>query len=236
MSTVRVHDGAAAFGAAVARRVAEAAAAAVAARGRFRLALPGGRSPEPAYEALARGVPGAPVPWSLVDVFFADERAVPPDDPMSNARFVHEALLARVGIPPGNVHRMRAEDADLEAAARAYEGLIARPLDLVVLGLGEDGHVASLFPASPLLADETRCVGVVSDSPKPPPRRITLLPLALQRAREVLVLAAGVAKAAAVKRALESTPVSEVLPTTSVRGREWHLDRGAASLLERSYP
>ncbi len=232
MPRVTVHGSAAAFGAAVAHRVATAAGRAIATRGRFRLALPGGRSPEPAYALLADGVPGVPIDWSRVHVLFVDERAVPPDDPQSNFRFVHERLLARVPVLAANVHRMHAEAADLEAAARDYEALVAEPLDLIVLGLGEDGHVASLFPGSPLLGEETRRVGIVRDSPKPPPTRMTLLPPALAAAREVLVLAIGTAKAAAVRRALEPPRAAAGAPATLLARREWHLDAAAASLLK----
>lgn len=227
MARLTVHAGPEALGEAVARELARAAEEAIARRGSFRLGLPGGRSPEPLYAALVRGAGGG-LPWSAVEVFFADERAVPRSDAMSNARFVGEALLARVGAPAGNVHRMAGDAPDLEAAARDYDALLARRLDALVLGLGEDGHVASLFPGSPLLAEETRRVGVVTDSPKPPPRRLTLLPRAVNEARRVFVLATGAAKAAAVAAALEPRWTA---PLAFLGSREWHVDEPAAALL-----
>ncbi len=165
-------------------------------------------------------------------MLFADERAVPPDDPQSNFRLVRERLLARVGIPAAHVHRMRAEAPDLEAAAREYEALLAEPLDVLVLGLGEDGHVASLFPGSPLLHERARHVGAVWDSPKPPARRLTLLPPAIRAARLVLVLATGASKAEAVSRALESPGGDTLTPASFLGERDWHLDEGAASRLD----
>lgn len=231
MTDAIVHADAAALGAAVARAVVGTAAASIAARGRFRLALPGGASPLPAYDALAAAasVPGGAVDWTRAEVFLADERAVPEDDPASNARAVREGLLVRVGAPPACLRRPRAEDPDLERAASEYAALLAEPLDLVLLGLGEDGHVASLFPGSPLLAERTRAAGAVFDSPKPPPRRLTLLPGALRRARGTLVIARGAAKAEAVRRAFAPAPVPLAVPTAALTRVTWHLDREAAA-------
>jgi 6-phosphogluconolactonase len=210
-------------------RVISAAAEAIAARGRFDLALSGGRTPAALYRRLASLDPGR-VDWTRTHVWFADERAVPPADPESNFRLVRETLIDPAGIPEANVHRMRGEAGDLAAAAAEYERLLPDPLDLVVLGIGEDGHTASLFPGSPLLeaAAGAARVAAVLDSPKPPPRRLTLTPVALGEARAALMLATGVDKAAAVARALAAAgPVSEC-PARLVRGREWLLDFDAA--------
>ena len=199
----------------------------VAARGRFRLALSGGRTPQPLYRLLAARDRDA-LDWSRGEVLFADERAVAPDHPESNYRMVRELLLDPLGVPAGNVHRMRGEALDLERAALEYESLLAEPLDLLVLGVGEDGHVASLFPGAAALAELRRRVVVVT-GPKPPPRRLTVTPRVLSEAHHVLVIGSGVGKAWAVAEALEGERGS--VPARLVREREWYLDRSAARAL-----
>jgi 6-phosphogluconolactonase len=197
---------------AVATRAAEEIArqlrAARAERRPLHVALAGGRSPKRTYELLAR----APQEWEEVEVWFADERCVAPDDEQSNYRMVAQTLLDPAPIPPARVHRMEGELGPDEGASRYEAALEARVprapapdgepgpplLELIVLGIGEDGHVASLFPDAPTLAVESRaCVGV-HDSPKPPPERITLTLPVLRAARRCLVLATGASKAAAV--------------------------------------
>jgi 6-phosphogluconolactonase len=191
-------------------------------RGVFHLALSGGTTPGGTYERLAVEVGD----WSAVELWFADERCVPPDDEESNYRLVAETLLAGSGtraqrvspgqagadVPAERVHRMPGELGPGEGA-RAYaielrdgvapgeDGLPV--LDLVVLGIGPDGHVASLFPGSPALDADAQllCVGI-QDSPKPPPRRITLTLGVLRAARGCLLLATGAAKADAVSAML----------------------------------
>jgi 6-phosphogluconolactonase len=197
--------------------------------GRFDLALPGGRSPLGLLHALVGADRLSPGAWARTHVWFVDERAVPPDDPASNAGLVLAALSPPSGPLVCEVHRMRADASDLEAAAREYEAALPATLDLVVLGLGEDGHVASLFAGSSALAESARRVTVVLDSPKPPPRRLTLTPRALDEAREVVVLGLGAEKARAVARALEGDVTPAELPARLVRAREWWLDRAAAS-------
>lgn len=209
------------------------AARCLAARGRCDLALPGGRSPAGLLRALAGGAGLATSDWARVQVWFADERAVPPDHPESNARLAVELLVRPAGIPPANVHRMRADAEDLAAAAREYEAALPRPLDLVLLGIGEDGHVASLFPGSALVHEHVRRVAAVLDSPKPPGRRLTLTPRALAEARSLVVLGVGSEKAEAVARALEGAATPAEVPARLVRDREWWLDRKAAALLGR---
>ncbi|HWA15242.1 MAG TPA: 6-phosphogluconolactonase, partial [Gemmatimonadales bacterium] len=118
---------------------------AIEAPGRCSLCLAGGRTPAAAYRKLA----ALPLEWEKVEVFFGDERAVPSDDPESNYRMVRETLLDRVPIPPAQVHRMQGERANRAAAAAAYERTLPPRLDLLVLGIGSDGHTASLFPGSP---------------------------------------------------------------------------------------
>lgn len=199
-------------------------------RGACALGLAGGATPRPAYEALAEGPLEDPVPWDRVHVFFGDERAVPPDHPDSNYRMASEALLRRVSVPAGNVHRMEAEAADAQAAADRYARLLPEALDVLVLGVGADGHTASLFPGSPALRERSRRV-VPARAPTPPERRLTITPPVIAAARRVIVLAAGDDKAEAVARALAAgTPVDEV-PARLARDGVWFLDEAAARLL-----
>src|SRR5688572_17688070 len=187
-------------GAAARAVVARATATARAGR-RFRLGLSGGRTPVELYRVLAR--PETGLDWRGVELFFADERAVPPTDPESNYWMVRKVLIEPAGIAPEQVHRMPAEREDLEAAAREYERLLAAPLDLLILGVGEDGHIASIFPGSMLVAERRRRVAAVLEGPKPPPRRLTVTPRTIAEAVAVDVLATGAEKARAVAQALE---------------------------------
>jgi 6-phosphogluconolactonase len=227
--TVRVFDDEAALAAAVADAIASGLARGLETLGRASLGLSGGRTPVPAYRALAAEPLRSRLDWTRVRFYFADERAVPPGDPESNFRLARETVIDPLRIPPRNVHRMKGEYPDLEVAAVEYEAHLDGPIDVLVLGLGEDGHVASLFPGSPWVGETRRRVAVVTDSPKPPPRRLTLTPRALAEARQVLVLATGDAKAAAVARALEGGEEPREVPGRLVREREWYLDRAASA-------
>lgn len=225
----RVFADAAAVAEAAARHVVRVANACLEARGEFRIAVPGGRSVTGLLARLAREPERAQVDWERVTLLFTDERAVPPGDPESNYRLARVALLDPLGAPLPRVRRMRGEAADLEAAAREYEAELATPLDLVVLGVGGDGHVASLFPGTPLLADERRRVATVTAAPRPPARRLTLTPRALLEAREgLLVLAHGAEKAAAVRAALADEGDVRAVPARLARGGAWMLDAAAA--------
>jgi 6-phosphogluconolactonase len=141
------------------------------------------------------------------------------------------ALIEPAGIPAPNVHRIRAEDPDLEQVVREYDAVLPPVLDLIVLGIGEDGHTASIFPGSPLAREALARVAAVRDSPKPPLRRVTITPRVLREAREIMVLATGASKAEAVARALEGTTDPDHIPARLVREREWLLDRAAARLV-----
>ena len=199
-------------------------------RGTCALGLAGGSTPRPAYEALAQPPLEAAIPWDRVQVFFGDERAVPPDHPDSNFRMVNETLLSRVPLPAENVHRMQADADDLERAADRYAALLPRALDVLVLGIGPDGHTASLFPGSPALRERTRRV-VPARAPKPPERRLTITPRVIGAARRILVLAAGGDKAEAVARALKAAARADDVPASLARDGVWFLDRAAARLL-----
>ncbi|HEY3499794.1 MAG TPA: 6-phosphogluconolactonase [Polyangiaceae bacterium] len=212
-----------------ARAVARVLAEAVRARGRATLALSGGTTPRAMHESLAL-ISG--VAWDSIDVYFGDERCVPPDHPDSNYRMAKESLFDRVAIPGERIHRPEAELRDRNAAALAYEKILPPALDLVVLGIGEDGHTASLFPGSPALdPSERRCVAVIG--PKPPPERLSLTPRALSDARLLLMLASGAGKAEAVARALEGEWDPRKTPAQLARRGEWILDRAAAVMLRR---
>lgn len=160
------------------------------------------------------------MPWGRVTVFFADERCVPAADAESNYAMVHAALLGHVA--PASVHRMAGE-LGAEEGARRYDPLVAAaPLDLVLLGIGPDGHTASLFPGNAAL-EAAGHAAPVHGSPKPPPDRVTLTLRALREARRVIVLASGPDKADAVRRALAGEVPAGLIP-----GAEWLVTRDAA--------
>jgi 6-phosphogluconolactonase len=188
---------------AAATHLRAAAAASIAARGQFRIALAGGSTPRALYPLLSTGVD-----WTRARLFFGDERAVPPDDPQSNYRMVRETLLDPAHVPPANVLRWRTEEPDLDAVARDYEDALtagAAPpwLDLALLGLGPDGHTASLFPGTSALAEEGR-LAVAVDVAEMGTRRLTLTYPALCGAREVCFLVVGRDKAAALATVVEA--------------------------------
>jgi 6-phosphogluconolactonase len=200
---------------------------AIAERGSCALGLAGGRTPNPVYQELASQ---SSVDWQHVDVFFGDERAVPPDHPDSNYRTVHLALLSRVPIPPRQVHRMEAERSDREAAAREYERLLPPRLDVLLLGMGPDGHTASLFPGSAALDERHRLVVSVV-GPKPPAERLTITPPVIEAARKVAVIATGDEKAAMAARAIEGPFAPKAVPAQLARRGVWFLDQAAAARL-----
>jgi len=202
-------------------------AGAIAARGSCALGLAGGRTPEPVYRAL---VSDSRIAWSRVDVFFSDERAVPPDDPESNYRMVRLALLSRVPIPPGQVHRMEAERPDRDAAALEYERILPQPLDVLLLGMGPDGHTASLFPGAAALDERDRRVIPVVGA-KAPAERLTITPPVIEAARTVGVIATGEDKAAMVARAVEGAVTPKAVPARLARRGVWLLDQAAAARL-----
>jgi 6-phosphogluconolactonase len=200
---------------------------AIAGRGACALCLAGGRTPEPVYRALAST---STIDWPRVDVFFGDERAVAPDHPDSNYFMVYRVLLSRVPIPPGQVHRMEAERGDREAAAREYERSLPPRLDILVLGMGPDGHTASLFPGSAALDERHRLVVPVVGA-KPPAERMTITPPVIEAARRVAVIATGEDKAAMVARAIEGPLAPKDVPVQLARRGSWFLDQAAAGRL-----
>ena len=191
------------------------------------VALSGGSTPGPIYEALA-GLSG--IPWERIGIYFADERAVPPDDPASNYRLVRGALIERVPIPARSVHRMEAERPDLDGAAESYERQLPSHLDVLVLGIGEDGHTASLFPGSPNLRETARRVAPAR-SPSLPTERLTITPPVVRSAGQIFLFARGRAKAGAVREALLGEADVSRCPARMARGGTWVVDTDAAAQL-----
>ena len=217
---------------AVAEWLATALADDVRERGRCAVALAGGHTPRPVYERLAAPPYLSRVDWRSVDVFFGDERAVPPDDPASNYHMAATALLGRVPIPAGRVHRLEAERPDRDAAAREYERVLPDRLDVLLLGMGADGHTASLFPGSAALDERVRRVVPVT-GPARPAERLTITPPVIAAARRVAVLAGGADKAAAVARALRGPLRPHDLPVQLTLGGVWFLDSAAGAQVAR---
>lgn len=205
------------------------AAAALEERDTFFLGLSGGETSARLCRVLAEPANAIRIDWPRVRIGFADERAVPPDHADSNYRLIHDHLMVPLGIPVNRVVRMRGEAPDLDAAAREYELVLAEPFDLLILGIGSDGHTASIFAGSPAVREMQRHVVAVSDSPKPPPRRLTVTPRTIVEARAVLVMAWGSGKASAVLRALDPRADPVDVPAALVRDREWHVDRELAT-------
>jgi len=221
---------------ALARRAAEwiveRTRAAVASRGGCSVALAGGGTPSATYEVLATSALAAAVPWGAIDWFFGDERAVPFDHPDSNYRLAAESLFSGRPEAVARACRMPADAADAPAAARAYGRLLPDPLDVVILGMGEDGHTASLFPGSSALDERLERVVAVT-GPKPPLKRMTITPPVIESARDILVLVAGAGKAAMLARALEGPLDVRSRPVQLARDGTFVVDAAAASALAR---
>jgi 6-phosphogluconolactonase len=200
-----------------AQRCAEVAVRAVAARGTFALAIPGGSVADAFVPALAV----APIDWQRTHLFWCDERAVPADHPDSNYGRARQLFSASGVHALPHMHPMPSDSADLDVAADAYgrvlEDHTGRPptLDLLLVGVGEDGHICSLFPGHRALGERTRSVVAVEDAPKPPPRRLTVTMPVVERARTLCVAAFGSEKAPVMRGALDDpmadTPVARAL-------------------------
>ena len=223
-----------------ARRIVDLSREASGSRGRFSVALSGGSTPGRLYRLLAEEPYRDLVPWGEVHLFWGDERCVPPGDPGSNYFLANETLISRVPIPPGNVHRVHGE-LEPERAARAYEQTLQdffcgphTRFDLVLLGLGEDGHTASLFPGSPVLAETERLAAVASAVYQDrPAQRVTLTLPAINSARQILFLVTGRTKAPVVQSIVEGSgerlPAQRIQPAAG--GLTWLLDTEAARLI-----
>lgn len=218
--------------------IAAAAMRAVEDRGVFHLALSGGSTPEPLYVRMVIDPRYRAIPWQATHLWLVDERRVPHDDERSNYRMIREALIEHVPLRRRNVHPMPVDGADDD---RAYETLLRRTitdgrLDFVLLGMGGDGHTASLFPRSPALAAASRLVAINEGESVTPPPRLTMTLALLNRARQVAVLVTGAAKAPTLRRIDAALAAGEgevdELPILGVDPDEgevmWFLDPAAA--------
>lgn len=236
---VEVHDDAGAVATAVAGELLSRLEDAQASGHVPQIALTGGSIAEAVHREIARLSPGTEVDWTRVGVWWGDERFVAPDSEDRNDRGARAAFLDAVGATQVHPMPSTAEADDVHAGATAYaetlRAHVPAELDVVMLGVGPDGHVASLFPGYPQLDVTDSDTVPVTDSPKPPPERISLTFRRLSNAREVWFLASGGGKAEAVARALGGADVHEI-PATGVHGSErtvWFLDEGSAIQLRR---
>lgn len=233
----RVYASPEALARALAEFVVETGKAAIAARGSFAISLAGGTTPKAAYALLGAQPYAGELDWSKTQIFFGDERCVPPDDAQSNYRMAREAFLDAVEVPHENVHRIEGERDPVDAADR-YRAELKRTLgdeprfDLVLLGMGPDGHTASLFPGSdPLEDDDVLVRAVYSTSQRQ--WRVTLTPRVLNGARIVAFAVEGAGKAAMVARVRDGGYDPAQLPSQIIAPRDglllWLLDKAAAS-------
>lgn len=219
------------FAATAAAHLAELIQAAITVRGGCSIALCGGNTPRDVYRQLV----GGPIDWSRVTIYFGDERAVPPDHSDSNFGMAQRTLLNAVPVSTDRIHRMKAERADIDVAAREYDNLLPPRLGLLLLGMGSDGHTASLFPGSPAVAEaRRRVVAVASPPPSAVPQlpRITITPLAIAAARQVVVMVQGASKAAMLKQVLEGADQPAIQPAQFARAGTWIVDPAVASALQ----
>lgn len=245
---VEVFRDAGALAAAAARHFARLAAACVLRTGRFTVALSGGSTPRAMFALLSEEPYRTSVPWGAVYFFWGDERSVPPDHPESNYRMAYEALLSKIPVPPDHIFRIPAELAP-ERAAAEYSAALRRffcgteqtselpRFDLVLLGMGADGHTASLFPGTTALA-AGREVAVSTWVEKLQTHRITLTAETINNAAEVVFLVAGADKAATLAAVLVGEPQPEKYPSQLIRPRDgtlrWFVDEAAAANLKAS--
>ena len=224
-----------------------AAQEAVAENGRFLTALSGGSTPQALFQLLATPAYASQIAWQHTHILWGDERLVPPDDPGSNYKLAMDTLLSHVPIPPDNIHRVKGE-VDVETAVIDYTQQIHEltlpgqsfpQLDLVLMGLGSDGHTASLFPG-PIPANESilPVMAVIADYDGRPAQRITLTPLIFNAARHILFLATGTKKAAALAAVLNHQDTSKKWPAQRIQPTDgiitWLVDADAAQKLKQA--
>ncbi len=245
MSEIEVHPDPQHLARAAAGHIVHIAAEAIAARGRFTIGLPGGSTPRLLFALLSNLPWVRRIDWAHVHVFWGDERCVPPDHPESNYRLAHETLLQHVPLPAEQIHRISGELPPAEAA-RAYEQTLrtlftedtsADPqprFDLMLLGLGDDGHTASLFPGTAALTETTRWV-VENYVPRLDSWRITLTAPAINAAAHVIFLVSGAGKAEALRVVLQGPLRPSAYPAQLIRPCAgqllWLVDQAAATLL-----
>ena len=239
MSQILIFDNSQEVARAAADRFVEIAHAAINESGRFSVALSGGSTPKIVYELLASDEYKDRLDWTKVHIFFGDERCVPPDDAESNYRMANEAMLSRLPVPPQNIHRMQGVG-DAAANARLYEDELRTyfndsswpRFDLVFLGMGDDGHTASLFPNSPALSEHAAWVAA-NWVEKFNAFRITMTLPAINHAAHVIFLVTGEGKAARLAEVLSGEGTSGQLPSQLIRpfdgSVEWLIDKAAAA-------
>lgn len=212
----------------------------IAARGQFTIALSGGSTPKGMYNLLASDSYRDKIDWNKVHLFWGDERSVAPDHDQSNYRMANEAMVSKIAIPAENVHRMHAESADIEAAAKDYENVLKQVFkladgeqprfDLILLGMGDDGHTASLFPGTKALAEKERTV-VVNWVEKFKTNRMTFTAPAINNARNIVFMAAGANKVQPLKEVLVGERNPELYPSQLVQPTDgkliWLVDNAA---------
>jgi 6-phosphogluconolactonase len=218
---VFVHENLDLLSSVVAQRIAQLAEQAIAARSVFKLALAGGETPRRCYEKLRQ----LNMDWEKIQIYFGDERCLPIGDAQRNDTMARAVLLDQVAIPADNIHSIPAEQG-AHLAARHYAAVLEKsaPLDLILLGMGEDGHTASLFPDNPETVSSASVVAVFN-APKPPAERVSLGINSLNLARQKIFLVSGAAK----RGALEQILLGNRLPAACVTSAEWHLDRAAVT-------
>jgi 6-phosphogluconolactonase len=240
MTAIRVLPDAATLAEAAARHVVERSQAAIDQHGRFSLALSGGSTPRELHLKLSSPPLIDQVDWSRVHVFFGDERCVPPDDPRSNYRMADETLLSRVPIRRDQTYRMRGElppeeaATDYERQLNGFFGGAPPRLDLILLGMGDNGHTASLFPGLTAVREQTRWV-VAEYVAEVGMWRISLTPVVINLAHEVMFLVAGTGKASMLRQVLEGPYAPDERPAQIVRPSPgevtWFVDAAAAAEL-----
>jgi 6-phosphogluconolactonase len=243
---IRIAENGQAWATAAADLVQAVGQEAVRMNGRFFIALSGGATPETLYRTLTAPTFADRFDWSRTTFFFSDERAVSPDDTRSNYALANRTLFMPLNILPSQVYRMAGESSNPQTAAHEYEQQLRRAtnsppssrpaLDLVLLGIGEDGHTASLFPGSPALQDNQNLIAVTR-APKDPPTRLTMTLGAINRANVILFLVSGASKAGIVRAILDpKTEAERQLPASLVAPESggrliWLLDHAAAAEL-----
>lgn len=235
---VRVFPDRAALARAAAMHFVELARSAIELQGRFSVALSGGTTPEPMYRLLAAPKFTSQIDWQRVHLFWSDERCVPPDDPASNYNMAWNSFISQIPIPKGHIHRIRGEEVPAVAAERYEQELKdhfkggSTRFDLILLGLGEDGHTASIFPGSVAVAEYKRLV-VVAHHPRTRQQRITITLLAINAAANVTFLVAGESKREMMKQVLSGLKSPDEIPAIGVHPRDgtllWLCDQTAES-------
>ncbi len=234
---------------AAAEHVIAQASLAIKSRGRFTIALAGGSTPKSLYHLLASPAYRTRIEWENVEFFWGDERHVPPDHPESNYRMANEAMLRPLGIPEKHIHRIQGELPKAQEAAEHYEealrtaftvtNSVVPRLDLILLGMGPDGHTASLFPGTAAVHESTRWV-VAPWVEKFQSFRITMTPVLINQARHTTFLIAGREKAEVLQAVMEGPYQPDVLPSQAINPTSgtltWLLDQGAAGNLRRRFP